>query len=38
MIQPNSYFLEKNTITLPCYQDIETQYVNAAIKNFTDTV
>jgi perosamine synthetase len=38
MIQPNSYFLEKNTITLPCYQGIETHYVNSEIKKFAEKI
>ncbi len=38
MIQPNSYFLEKNTITLPCYQDIETHSVNSEIKKFAEKI
>ena len=38
MIQPNAYFLEKNTITLPCYQDIETHYVYSEIKKCIEEI
>jgi dTDP-4-amino-4,6-dideoxygalactose transaminase len=31
-VQPNSSFLEKNTITLPCYKDLDTSYINQKIK------
>ena len=31
-VQPNSYFLEKNTITLPCYDDVDFLRVCQAVK------
>jgi len=36
-IQPNAAFLEKNTITLPCYLDINTLIVIHGIEEFMET-
>lgn len=35
-IQPNSYFLQNNTITLPCYKDVDTLHVISEIRDFTE--
>lgn len=33
-VQSNSLYLEKNSITLPCYDNLDTQYIFSTIKEF----
>ena len=33
-IQPNALYLEHNTITFPCYDDVEIKYITEKIKSF----
>ena len=33
-VQPNAMFLEKNTITFPCYDDVNVEYIVNKIKEY----
>lgn len=35
-VQANSLFLEKNTITLPCYQNVDADYICRKIKEYVE--
>ncbi len=37
-VQPNADFLEKNTITFPCFIDIDTSYISAKVQELTKSL
>lgn len=36
-VQKNAYWLQRNTITLPCYDGIDTDFIASAVKAYTST-